>query len=87
MDYNMVVKIFGDVIKDLSPEFREKYFGKISLCVIGLVAIPAVTEFGKYCVDKFTYRDCYIAAVENGLITKEALNAAEPILPNLPATT
>lgn len=86
MDYNSVVKIFGDVVKELSPEFREKYFGKISLCVIGLVAVPTVTGCVKYCIDKITYRDCFIAAVENGLITKESLNAAEPILINLPTT-
>lgn len=87
MDFNSVVKIFGDVVNGLSPEFREKNFVKISGCVILLVAVPSVTGCVKYCVNMKTKRDCYIAAIENGLITKESLTSTEPFLIDLPATT
>ena len=87
MDYNAVVKIFGEVVNGLSPEFREKHFVKIGGCVILLVTVPAVTGCVKHCVNMKTKRDCYIAAIENGLITKESLTSAEPFLIDLPATT
>lgn len=90
MEYNSVVKIFGDVVANLSPEFCEKHFGKITFAVIGIVTVPvvvpAVVECVKYCTDQKTYRCCYKIAAENGLLSANCLNDSGTIQVDLPTT-
>ena len=86
MDYIVIFKTFGDVVKDLSPEFKEKHLGKITASFVALVAIPAVAECVKYCADRAAYCCCFKAAAENGQLPDNALNTSETTLIGLPKT-